>query len=41
VKYYNKPDISFPKSNLKILPKWKPQNDLIKRIILNFKNEIN
>ena len=41
VKYYNKPDIYFPKSNLKILPKWKPKNNLIKKIILNFKNEIN
>ncbi len=41
VKYYKKSDIVFTKSNLKILPKWKPKDNLIKKIILNFKNEIN
>ena len=41
VRYYKKSNINFPKSNLKILPKWKPQNNLLKKIISNFKNEIN
>ncbi len=41
VKYYNKSNMYFPKSSLKILPKWKPKNNLVKKIILNFKNETN
>ena len=41
VKYYNKSNIRFIRTNLKILPKWKPTNNLIKKIILNFKNETN
>ena len=41
VKYLKKPATKIIKSKLKKLPKWEADNNLIKRIKLNFKNEKN
>ena len=41
VKYLKKPATKIRKSKLKKLPKWEADNNLIKRIKLNFKNEKN
>tara|TARA_B100001778_G_C18340676_1_gene517365 strand:- start:222 stop:740 length:519 start_codon:yes stop_codon:yes gene_type:complete len=41
VKYLGKSVKKIPKSKIKKLPKWKPDNQLIKKIKLNFINENN